>query len=205
MKSSSDLPPEDSTVAAQPARAERGPTAPVSTGNVIIRAATAADVPAIVEMAIALGRQHQTYDAARFALEAFGTTPLDLERAYQELVQQALGEPHAILRVGAREGEVVGYVFGRIEEANFFGLCPRAGWIHDIFVRPSARGERLGGRLLDGIVVALRDLGAAEIMLSVSPMNDAARALFETRGFGVTMLECRLGAGGGGSRGVKTS
>jgi len=161
-------------------------------GPTNIRAATAADLPAIVELAMALGRQHQGYDPERFTIDAFGATPVLIEQTYRDFFAEALGDASSVLYVGDRSGEVVGYVFGRVEEASFIDLSPRAGWIHDIYVAGSARGEGLGERLLDHAVAALRGHGVREIMLSVSPMNEPGRRLFEGRGFGVTMLECRL-------------
>ncbi|PSM32025.1 GNAT family N-acetyltransferase [Haliangium sp. UPWRP_2] len=157
-----------------------------------VREATAADLPAIVELAMALGRQHQGYDPERFTIDAFGATPVLIERTYRDFFEEALRDANSMLYVGDRSGEVVGYVFGRVEEASFIDLSPRAGWIHDVYVRGSARGEGLGERLLDQAISALRGHGVREIMLSVSPMNGPARRLFEGRGFGVTMLECRL-------------
>ena len=53
---------------------------------------------------------------------------------------------------------------GRVEEASFIDLSPRAGWIHDVYVLGSARGEGLGERLLDRAVSALRGHGVREIM-----------------------------------------
>ncbi|WP_262423258.1 GNAT family N-acetyltransferase [Brevundimonas denitrificans] len=50
-------------------------------------------------------------------------------------------------------------------------------------VRPEARRRGLGGRLLDRVLDRARDQGVARLFLEVAHDNDAALALYASRGF----------------------
>jgi ribosomal protein S18 acetylase RimI-like enzyme len=157
-----------------------------------IRHATRADLRSIVDLAIQLGRQHQSYDPARFRLNVFGGEERALRATYETFFEEALVDRSAVVLVATRADQVVGYAFGRVEPASFVDLCDEAGWVHDLCVSPELQGSGLGARLLDGSVDALRALGAREILLSAAPKNGRANALFARKGFVRTMVEMRL-------------
>ena len=94
--------------------------------------------------------------------------------------------------VAEADGEVAGYLFARMEAESFEAALAGCAWIHDIFVAESARGLRIGARLVEAAAEWARALGSRALMLSVAPQNDAARALFGRHGFRVTMQEMRL-------------
>ena len=73
-------------------------------------------------------------------------------------------------------GQVVGYVLAMV-------LGPEAE-IADIAVAPESRGAGTGGLLLDEVTQRLRALGVRTIYLEVRESNEAARRLYESRGFG---------------------
>lgn len=161
----------------------------MTTAPTPIRAAREEDLSFIVELAMALGAQHIGYDPRRFDFRPFGADEEAVRATYLAFFREQLGQPNVVLFVAE---DRAGYVFGRLEEASFLDLAPEAGWIHDVFVDPSARGQRLGARLVDAAIAGLRALGVSEVMLSASPKNARARALFEARGFVPTMVEYRL-------------
>jgi len=76
----------------------------------------------------------------------------------------------------AGAGQVVGYVLAMV-------LGPE-GEIADIAVAPEARGAGIGGLLLDEVTRRLRAHGVRTIYLEVRESNEAARRLYESRGFG---------------------
>jgi ribosomal protein S18 acetylase RimI-like enzyme len=161
-----------------------------------IEAASHEDVHALSSLAVQLAEQHQSYDAARFPLSHFGATRESLLEKYTALFMEALESPHASLLVYRNpEGRVDGYTFTRFEEESLVDLAGPSAWIHDLFVASTARGHGVGERLLLATRDKLRSLGATSIMLSVSPKNAAARALFQKHGFLPTMIECRLREG----------
>lgn len=158
-----------------------------------IRAATPSDLASVVTLAMALGRQHEAYDPRRFRLDTFGATPEALRQSYERFFQDEIRRDGVVLFVAdSASMGIVGYVYGRVEEPSLLELCDTAGWVHDLFVDERARGRAVGAGLVETAIAALRGLGAPQVMLSVSPKNIAARALFERFGFATTMLECRL-------------
>ncbi len=71
-------------------------------------------------------------------------------------------------------------------EADGFLLWRRAAdeaEIVTLAVRPEARRRGLGGRLLDRVLDRARDQGVARLFLEVAHDNDAALALYASRGF----------------------
>ena len=119
------------------------------------RAATLADVPAIVEI------EHASFG-----------DPWS-ESTFRDLLRLR----HAIFLV-ATEGlpeSVCGYVIAAAvaDEAEVLNLA----------VAPQSRRRGLGGRLLDAGLGMIREQGAREVFLEVRESNAAAIALYTSRGF----------------------
>jgi ribosomal protein S18 acetylase RimI-like enzyme len=141
---------------------------------VIVRAATAADLPFM---------QAMSYEAATWRPEL--RPPLD----------DVLADPHVAryLSGWGRPGDagVIGEEDGRVGAA-WFRLFPADdpgyGFVAadvpelSIGVEPAARGRGVGTRLLDGLVEVARADGHRAISLSVEPDNPARR-LYERAGF----------------------
>jgi ribosomal protein S18 acetylase RimI-like enzyme len=149
--------------------------------RVEVRPARREDLREVSRLAAKLVDQHRSYDPRRFVL------PEPVEDGYFGFLKTEIGEPEAVVLVAIAEGEIVGYLYGRMEPPSFVELRGKAGWIHDLYVLERGRGT--GGELLDAGVESLKQRGARSVMLSVSPLNDAGRHLFRSRGFENTMLE----------------
>jgi ribosomal protein S18 acetylase RimI-like enzyme len=156
--------------------------------SITIRRAAAADLPALCRLSEALVLQHVAYDPGRYQ------PPTDLSFAYAELFSEHISRPTSVVVVADRNGELVGYVFGEVVPPSLVELAGQAGWIHDLYVSPAARGLGAGGRLLDAAVAGLRSLGCpGGVLLGVAAQNIAAAALFKGRGFRPTLQEMGLG------------
>lgn len=156
--------------------------------TITIRRAAAADLPALCQLAETLARQHAGYDPGRYQ------TPVDVATAYAELFSAHIDQPESVLMVADWDGEVVGYVFGAIEPPSLVELAGRVGWIHDLYVSPTARGRGAGSDLLDTALTRLRSLGCpGGVLLGVAAQNAAAVTLFRRRGFRATLQEMALG------------
>ncbi len=62
-------------------------------------------------------------------------------------------------------------------------LAGDQGELANLAVRPDARGQGIGGRLLDHVLERCREAGIAALYLEVRHSNEVARALYEGRGF----------------------
>lgn len=156
--------------------------------TITIRPAVLADIPTLCPLAAELARQHAAYDPGRYQ------PPADVASAYAALFAEHIGQPRSVVLTAAAEATLVGYAFAALEPPSLVALTGAAGWIHDLYVAPSARGHGAGPRLLDAAITRLRQIGCpGGILLSVAPQNAAAAALFRSRGFRSTLQEMTLG------------
>jgi len=65
-------------------------------------------------------------------------------------------------------------------------------WLEDLYVRESARGTGLGRALAQAALDRARERGCARVQLDVAEGNAAARALYESLGFGSSTLMLTL-------------
>lgn len=121
---------------------------------------------------------------AGLEVELFGTEAWSLASWWGELA----GRPRREYLLAEDEGGVAGYA----------GL-DHGGEVSDVMtiaVLPRVRRTGLGARLLEELVERSVRAGADRLLLEVSADNDAARALYATRGF--ELLQTRRGYYPGG-------
>ena len=104
-----------------------------------------------------------------------------------ESLASALSLPHGRFFV-AEDAE--GKRAGRGGAAVLLGyvvalLYGEEGEIADLAVAPAARRLGVGGLLLDRVVAEAMESGVRALYLEVRESNSAARALYESRGFGI--------------------
>jgi ribosomal-protein-alanine N-acetyltransferase len=101
------------------------------------------------------------------------------ERFSERRVQYLIVNPRAIVTVAVERDRVLGWAAGLV------WLRGREPWgrIYALAVHPDARGKRLGPRLLDNMIQALRTRGAGRIFLEVRADNHSAVRLYEKVGF----------------------
>ncbi|HET9958586.1 MAG TPA: GNAT family N-acetyltransferase [Polyangiaceae bacterium] len=160
--------------------------------NIEIRRITEQELPKVAALAGQLLRQHHTTDPLRFFL------PENPEQGYEWWFARELRNPNVVLLAAVIETEVgavevVGYVYGRLEERDWNLLLDEHAAIHDLFVAPTARQSGVGGRLLETAISELAQLGAVRFVLSTMVSNAAAQKLFAKHGFRPTLLEMTRG------------
>jgi GNAT superfamily N-acetyltransferase len=89
--------------------------------------------------------------------------------------------------VAELDGDVAGYVFFTLGYDT--DIAARAMWLHDIFVRPSARGRGVGYALMAAVAAETVRLGGRALGWGVHSANAGALEFYR-----------RLGAGGGEAR-----
>ncbi|BCS34248.1 hypothetical protein TBR22_A34770 [Luteitalea sp. TBR-22] len=150
----------------------------------VIRAATRDDVPALGRLGAQLMRQHHAFDPQRFL--APGDAP---EAGYGRFLGSQLDDPDAFVHVAEDEGRVVGYVYAGIEPLSWKELRDECGFVHDLLVEESARGQGAGRALLEAAAAWLVSRGMPRVMLWTASQNQAAQRLFAHAGFRPTMIE----------------
>jgi diaminobutyrate acetyltransferase len=80
--------------------------------------------------------------------------------------------------VAEREGRILGFVQGLASHRH-----PGTYFLWQIGVAPDQQGTGLGKRLLRHVETELRRLGLDRIDVTVDPLNDASRRLFQAEGY----------------------
>jgi len=102
---------------------------------------------------------------------------------YEKRLAHLAGEPSAFVALGAeRDGRLVGFVFARRYEGEFGGKVPQAA-LDAIGVAPEARHQRIGARLLDGMLAAMRSHGITEIATQTDWFDTDLTGFFAKAGF----------------------
>jgi ribosomal protein S18 acetylase RimI-like enzyme len=152
-----------------------------------IRPPAADDWPRIGALAELLVQMHYGFDRSRFIHP-------DALRAdvYIARVRQEIDGGHAMLRVAAVDGDIVGYVFAGIEPGSWKELRHDAGYIHDLVVDAGLRHAGIGSALVVSAMQWFAGRGVTRIMLWTAPSNAEAQRLFHRLGFRQTMIEMTL-------------
>jgi len=150
----------------------------------IIRLATAADLPALGRLGALLMRAHYEFDPQRFM--SAGT---DAAEGYAWFLGRQLKDQDVVIYVAEQESEVFGYVYAGIEPISWKELRDECGFIHDVVVDERGRRTGTATALIEKAVEWLRERGMPRIMLWTAEKNTGAQQLFAKRGFRRTMIE----------------
>jgi len=151
---------------------------------IVIRRATAADMPMLGKLGASLLRTHYGFDPQRFM-----APPGDPESGYAWFLGTQLKEEDVAVFVAERSGAVVGYVYAGIEPQSWKELRELAGFIHDVVVAPEAQRTGVASALVESACEWLRSIGAPRVVLWTAEKNDSAQRLFTRLGFRRTMIE----------------
>jgi ribosomal protein S18 acetylase RimI-like enzyme len=151
---------------------------------ILIRSATAADLPSLGRLGALLMRVHYDFDIHRFI--APGADP---EHGYAWFLGSRIEDADSLVLVAEHEGRVIGYVYAGIEPLSWKELRDQAGFIHDLVVDPNDRHAGAGSRLLEAAVEWMRGRGMPRVMLWTAEQNEGGQRLFARSGFRRTMIE----------------
>jgi ribosomal-protein-alanine N-acetyltransferase len=138
----------------------------------LIRAATSADIPAIIALDRAcITAAHWTEEQYLDALDRSGVERLAL--VAETLPSTASAEANA-----TAAGSFQGLLVARHVAAEWE--------LENIVVAPSARRQGLGQQLLDALLAAARETSSSGVFLEVRESNASARSFYEKAGFAQT-------------------
>jgi GNAT superfamily N-acetyltransferase len=121
---------------------------------ILIRKASFADGPAIADLLRSLGL------FARIQAEAPQATQ---ERVLRQLTLGTADDSHLVLVAEAPDGAIVGY--GAVHWLPYLILTGPEGYVSELFVRDSFRGQGIGSQLLGAIKAEALGRGCARLML----------------------------------------
>lgn len=154
-----------------------------------VRRATAGDLPILGKLAAELVRFHHAIDPERFFL------PSGVEEGYRRWLGTEIQNAEAIVLVAELEGEVIGYLYGRLEKRDFNMLLAAHAALHDVLVVERARRSGAAAALIERFAALAAERGMPRVVLHTATSNERAQALFRKLGFRDTMLEMTLETG----------
>lgn len=160
---------------------------------------SAADLDALEPLWVAV---HHRHAESMPELRPY-VTDAETWAASRAMYVELLARPDTVLLLAYADGALVGYGLAHVMEVGDTWLADtwvtgrRVGEIESLSVLPDLRGAGIGSALLDGLERALADDGVTDLVLGVLPGNDAARRLYERRGYRPTFLYLSRLAGRG--------
>ncbi len=153
--------------------------------DVHVRPATAEDQKELGVMAGKLVRLHYEFDRQRFMnLE-------NVEEGYGRWLAKETKRERALVLVATRADapELVGYLYGAIEDRSYEDLRDECGYVHDVWVEESARRHGVAQLLLERACAHFKAKGSPRVVLMAATQNQAGQKLFSRLGFRPTMVE----------------
>ncbi len=143
----------------------------------LIRAATVADIPAILPMVQKICDMHRAMDPQRYPFVS------DIAERYRGWLRTRSEDADSELLVATVDNAVAGFIVGEIlDEIPVFTLT-RYGFLHDLWVEPQFRRRGIARALLVDAIARLKTRGITQIRGDTAVMNHESRAMLEGVGF----------------------
>lgn len=140
--------------------------------DVSVRPATGEDVDSIADMWVALADEQRAHGSHLLAAE-------NRSQARDLVAQYVHADGVAVATLG---GIPVGFVMFHAE-TGFYETDATRGVVDNVYVRPDQRSEGFGSALLEYAEDALRERDADVLAVEALAANEAARRLYERRGY----------------------
>ncbi|WP_413493553.1 N-acetyltransferase family protein [Morganella psychrotolerans] len=140
-----------------------------------IRSAQLSDIGCIAELYQQLFTEMAAFQPERW---------LPAEQA-PEFIENAVTDEKFHLLVAEQNGKIAGFVIAQTKETPVY-TCVRPrhfGYIFDIVVDPTVRGQGTGKALLSAVKAWSKAQGHTHLELSVLPENKGAMRLYEQEGY----------------------
>ena len=159
----------------------------------LIRPATASDIPNMLPMIAKISALHQSWDEAKYG---FLPNP---EQRYQPWLKQLLKNPRNLCLVAeipiadrsssSDTSTLVAFLIATVEREIPIYTLQEFGFIHDLWVEEEHRQEGIARQLVQQAIDHFTHIGIQQIRLDTAAKNDIARKLFAACGFRVSMVE----------------
>ena len=143
--------------------------------GIVIRRAEKGEVPALLRLSV----EELENELTPAELREGDKAKEEYSRRTKALLDRG-GNEFYVATVGEK-GETAGFVWLGVSERPFSRM--KVGWIYDVLVLPSYRGEGVGEALMRHALGRSRALGFTQTGLMVNSKNKAAWSLYEKLGF----------------------
>jgi ribosomal protein S18 acetylase RimI-like enzyme len=149
-----------------------------------IRPARTDDVENVLPMVAKIAALHEKWDPAKY-----GYLPHPEERYRRWLGSRSEDARSVFLVADAGNTRLTGFLIGTVEMELPIYRLKEFGFIHDLWVEEEFRHEGIGRQLVMLAVEKFAAMGVKQIRLDTAGVNEAARKLFESCGFRVSVIE----------------
>lgn len=103
----------------------------------------------------------------------------------REFIENAVTDEKFHLLVAEQDGRIAGFVIAQAQETPAYSCIRprRLGYVFDIVVDPTVRGQGTGKELLRAVKAWSKAQGHTHLELSVLPENKGAMRLYEQEGY----------------------
>ncbi len=150
----------------------------VARGTARVRTATLRDLDTIVELRLALLREHEGHPV-------YGRLRADADSRARQIFAAQLTSPVETILLAERAGRVVGILRCVDSTGSPLLVDPRYCYISSVYVRPDERRSGVLRALMRGATEWCRDRGLAEMRLHNVPTSAAASLAWDALGFEV--------------------
>lgn len=145
----------------------------------LIRPATPADLPAILDRWRELMATHDAINPALYALAPHG------EATYRAFVRRQIDQRSGVVLVAPDDGPALaGYLVGALGARAPMFRVHAVGMIHDLAVRADRRRRGIARALVEGAFAHFRRHGVEQVQVEYDAQNPAAKGFWTSLGFG---------------------
>jgi len=151
--------------------------------SMTIRPATADDAAHIAPMVQQLADLHESWDVQKYPYRP------NIGQRYVSWLKARATDPRSVLLVAEREGKLVAFLVGAVEEEIPIYRITETGFIHDVWVDEKYRNEGIAQQMVMLAIEKFRAMGMKQVRLDTAARNETARKLFESCGFRASSIE----------------
>jgi ribosomal protein S18 acetylase RimI-like enzyme len=133
---------------------------------------------------------HESWDPSKY-----GFLPNPEQRYERWLIAQATNDRSVFLVAedeapsSGQPGRLVAFLVATVEREIPIYRLKEFGFIHDLWVEPEYRHAGIARQMVMLTISRCRQMGVKQIRLDTAQVNDAARRLFSSCGFRVSIIE----------------
>ncbi|MFH1294941.1 MAG: GNAT family N-acetyltransferase [Candidatus Aenigmatarchaeota archaeon] len=156
-----------------------------------IREATPEDIELIIE----LWNEFQDYQKDLLkkdpTLKSYLEKKKDAKQIFRNYITGRVESPEAKVMIAYADGKPAGYCLYMIEKTIPIFKMEKIGYISDLFVRPSFRGQGISSMFRDKAYEWFRKIGLTHVSIKLYPGNIHAHSIYAKWGFRDYHIEMR--------------
>ncbi|AFY33960.1 GNAT family N-acetyltransferase [Calothrix sp. PCC 7507] len=149
----------------------------------LIRPATPDDIPAVLPMVAKICALHESWDSAKY-----GFIPHP-EQRYEKWLGRLANDDRSVFLVAEDNGQLVAFVAATVQAEIPIYLLQEFAVIHDLWVESAYRQQGIARQMVMLTIERFQQMGVKQIRLDTVAPNEAARRLFASCGFRVSIIE----------------